>query len=82
MVDAWLLSHQLPQKLLCWQACLVVSKHRFVELKRSQKEAEPFWNFLSHIGTMTEGFVLKVIKRGFYLRSKVVCSSRSLSKKF
>ena len=25
MVDAWLLTHQLPQKLLCWQACLVVS---------------------------------------------------------
>ena len=21
MVDAWLLAHQLPQKLLCWQAC-------------------------------------------------------------
>ena len=25
MVGAWLLTHQLPQKLLCWQACLVVS---------------------------------------------------------
>ena len=25
MVDTWLLTHQLPQKLLCWQACLVVS---------------------------------------------------------
>ena len=25
MVGAWLLTHQLPEKLLCWQACLVVS---------------------------------------------------------
>ena len=25
MVGEWLLTHQLPQKLLCWQACLVVS---------------------------------------------------------
>ena len=25
MVGAWLLTHQLLQKLLCWQACLVVS---------------------------------------------------------
>ena len=25
MVDTWLLTHQLPQKLLCWQACLAVS---------------------------------------------------------
>ena len=25
MVDAWLPTHQLPQKLFCWQACLVVS---------------------------------------------------------
>ena len=25
MVGAWLLTNQLPQKLLCWQACLVVS---------------------------------------------------------
>ena len=25
MIGAWLLTHQLPQKLLCWQACLVVS---------------------------------------------------------
>ena len=35
------------------------------ELKRSQKETGPFWNFLSHIGTITSIFVLKVIKRGF-----------------
>ena len=25
MIGAWLLTHQLPQKLLCWQASLVVS---------------------------------------------------------
>ena len=25
MTGAWLLTRQLPQKLLCWQACLVVS---------------------------------------------------------
>ena len=36
-----------------------------VGTKRSQKEAEQFWNFMSHVGTMTQVFVLKVIKRGF-----------------
>ena len=36
-----------------------------VGTKRSQKEAGPFKNFLSHVGTMYLSLVLKVIKSGF-----------------
>ena len=36
-----------------------------VGTKRSQKEAGPFKNFLSHVGTMYLSLVLKDIKRGF-----------------